>query len=105
MPVALAAMGMFLCKLDAPSDLPPGGLCLCGRSNVMCEGKSRRADADGSCQPRWLSWRSAAALDQAIGAMQLFCDSRESDVQAAAFRIVLERLHHIARDTTSQSVG
>jgi len=37
--------------------------------------------------------------------MQLFCDSRESDVQAAAFRIVLERLRHTERDTASQSVG
>ena len=71
----------------------------------MCERKSRRTDATGIHQPRWLSWRSAAALDQAIGAMQLLCDSRETDVQTAALRIVLERLHHIARDTASQPVG
>jgi len=38
MPVALAAMGMFLYKFNAPNDLPPGGLSLCGRSKVMCEG-------------------------------------------------------------------
>jgi hypothetical protein len=71
----------------------------------MCEENSKRADADGTHRPRWLSWRSAVALDQAIGAMQLLCDSRETDVQTAALRIVLERLRYIARDNASQSVG